>query len=559
MNLAGPESRMRILQYKIAVPKLGVFGIGELLLVALYIGFSVWHLLWWQRDALIQAISNTRLESFARALGHTNQVTLAVLLLPTTRNSIWLPLFGIPFERAVRYHRWLGRILFMGVLAHMATWMGVWNGDDMLGACVLATSKCRHQPMNVLSGEVAFLSILVTAVTAYEAVRRKAFATFKYVHFALLGLTLAATAAHTLVASGSPPRANLVKYLPVALILYAYDWSVRIYRSRKQSEIVFMEALAGGVTRLVVRPPKGFVHTAGQYCFLQFPARSLIPHPFSISSPPYRMMRADPDKYSGTARESESGTITFHIKNMGPKTLTSWLFHQALASSSSGSAYPKVNLDGPYGAPPRLTAYSSVLLLAGGVGITPIISTFLSLMHYAREGHLDEDVNRLKRVHIAWCVREPECLTWFARELSEWAPGIAMAGEADELVAEINGVRFTFGFYATGSNRDKSKQASIGLNNDSLTAPLVLSSETMRASVGDGNQSEFFDGAEEVAMPTFTAGRPDVPQLVIDLAAHNEEEHSAVFACGPDVMVDAAAREGMRHPNVTVHTETFYL
>ena len=36
---------------------------------------------------------------------------LAFLMLPITKNSIWFVLFGISFERAVKYHRWMALVV----------------------------------------------------------------------------------------------------------------------------------------------------------------------------------------------------------------------------------------------------------------------------------------------------------------------------------------------------------------------------------------------------------------------------------------------------------------
>ena len=32
---------------------------------------------------------------------------LAFLMLPIAKNSVWFVLFGISFERAIKYHRWI--------------------------------------------------------------------------------------------------------------------------------------------------------------------------------------------------------------------------------------------------------------------------------------------------------------------------------------------------------------------------------------------------------------------------------------------------------------------
>ena len=46
-------------------------------------------------------------------IGHLNELHMALAMFPISRNSVWNHFFGIPFERALRYHRWLGRIAWL--------------------------------------------------------------------------------------------------------------------------------------------------------------------------------------------------------------------------------------------------------------------------------------------------------------------------------------------------------------------------------------------------------------------------------------------------------------
>src|SRR5687767_3173500 len=46
-------------------------------------------------------------------MGHVNELTMALLILPVTRNSVWFLLFGVPYERAIKYHRWMARQLLI--------------------------------------------------------------------------------------------------------------------------------------------------------------------------------------------------------------------------------------------------------------------------------------------------------------------------------------------------------------------------------------------------------------------------------------------------------------
>jgi hypothetical protein len=58
----------------------------------------------------------------ARVFGHFSNLSFSLLLLPAARNSMWVSAFGIPFERAIKYHRMMGAIAYMCVTVHMMIW-----------------------------------------------------------------------------------------------------------------------------------------------------------------------------------------------------------------------------------------------------------------------------------------------------------------------------------------------------------------------------------------------------------------------------------------------------
>ena len=65
-----------------------------------------------------------------RAAGYTLAVAIGLQLLPVQRFSIWASLCGVPYERAVRLHRWLGPAI--------AALAGV-HGFGMLGTYALSS------------------------------------------------------------------------------------------------------------------------------------------------------------------------------------------------------------------------------------------------------------------------------------------------------------------------------------------------------------------------------------------------------------------------------------
>ena len=110
--------------------------------------------------------------------------------------------------------------------------------------------------------------------------------------------------------------------------------------------------------RLSPAPGHSFRHEAGQFGFLRFLTGALTgePHPFSLSSIP-----------------DESGTISMTIKDLGDFTHT-------IGQVKPGD---KAVIDGPYGTfVPSRHGHGKLVLLAGGVGITPMLSILAHLRRH---------------------------------------------------------------------------------------------------------------------------------------------------------------------------------
>jgi Ferric reductase like transmembrane component len=74
---------------------------------------------------------------FNRALGHVSVLQLGLLLLPVTRNSVFVKVFRLRqlfFEKAVRFHRIAARLFFLSISAHGAWffvhWVRMWTSGE---------------------------------------------------------------------------------------------------------------------------------------------------------------------------------------------------------------------------------------------------------------------------------------------------------------------------------------------------------------------------------------------------------------------------------------------
>lgn len=171
--------------------------------------------------------------------------------------------------------------------------------------------------------------------------------------------------------------ALMALWFVVSLGMYAWHkvWKPAAAR-RKPFLVQEVVAECDGVTTVRLAAPAGreFAHKSGQFAYLRFldgvPGRE--EHPFTISSP----------------RSSELLTVT--VKNLGD-------FSGDLRRVESGA---RVAIDGPYGlfTIGRIPEEQPIVLVAGGIGITPFLSILGELAAHGSQ----------RRVSLVWSVRKRE-------------------------------------------------------------------------------------------------------------------------------------------------------
>ena len=148
----------------------------------------------------------------------------------------------------------------------------------------------------------------------------------------------------------------------------------------------------------------------GQYVYLRMPGISVFEnHPFTVAS------LCDEDFPSEYGEGYKDMVLVFRpfggfTRKVLEKALENGPWHTYRAF-----------VDGPYGGMQRrIEAFDDVVLIAGGSGITAIVSQLLTLIKKMRDG---KAVTR--KIHVIWALKRPETLEWFKEELRicrEYAP-----------------------------------------------------------------------------------------------------------------------------------------
>ena len=149
---------------------------------------------------------------------------------------------------------------------------------------------------------------------------------------------------------------------------------------------------------------------AGQYVYLRMPGVSVFEnHPFTIAS------LCSNDFPSAYGEEYRDMVLVFRpFGGFTKKVLESALEH------GPWHTY-RAFLDGPYGGMRRsMESFDHVVMIAGGSGITAIVSQLLDLIKRMRDGKAVT-----KSVQLVWALKRPETMEWFKEELRicrEFAP-----------------------------------------------------------------------------------------------------------------------------------------
>eukprot|EP00611_Tribonema_gayanum_P027667 TRINITY_DN6910_c0_g1_i1.p1 TRINITY_DN6910_c0_g1~~TRINITY_DN6910_c0_g1_i1.p1 ORF type:complete len:556 (+),score=136.19 TRINITY_DN6910_c0_g1_i1:84-1751(+) len=434
--------------------------------------------------AVLYTVSLDNGEEFADST--RNMWMLVFLVVPHT--SLVTLVSGISFERLIKYHTWLAYALAVPMTLHGIAHNVFTDWSDI-----------SH-----ITGNVMFAIYMTMVVTSLPIFRRRFFEFFYFIHvplaIAFAGLALVH---HDCVWEG-------IWYV---LVLYAADCAIRARRACKSTQVVGMRRITGiRVTELRVafsnlKTKEKWTHHGGQFAWVNVPkalGRGGEWHPVSISS--------------SAAQTAETGELTFHIRSMGPNTWSNDIINGKVAVGDA------IRLDGPCGVcsiPYELA--EQVVLVGGGIGITPMISLLGDLVAMAEAtGDGTWGNTRIQGVHLNWTLRETALILYF-QDLLVRALALRK-GNANG----TGGCNFTLSLH--------------------FTAPLGEVSEDLKLELASH----------------IIRGRPEWEEIMAAQAAAAEGKRVAVLVCGPaplmsDVTRAAHSANCCGSATFQVHQETFEL
>ena len=367
--------------------------------------------------------------------GHLAVVNMVGLFVLAGRNNPFIPLLHVSFDTFNLFHRWIGRLVILEALAHtLCWWVNKHEAEGSQGISKALTTDPFSQ-----WGLVGTVCLVIILFQAPSAVRHAFYEIFLHLHQLLALLVMLATFSH--IQLGNLPQMPI--FITIITIWF-YDRICRafhlLYRNvsyRHGLTTVTVEALPGEACRLTFEIRRPWTDVSGRHVYAYLPSVSLWQsHPFSIAwseTRPTPYLSLENDKLPSSSFDldlpASSRTTTSISLLISKRTgMTSRLYDRA---SASPTGIIKITglVEGPYGTQPSLDSYGTVILVAGGIGITHHLIQIRALLAAYAEGRTS-----VRRIVLIWSVRTTEQLSW----VRPWMDAVlAMPHRREVLFTEV--------------------------------------------------------------------------------------------------------------------------
>ncbi|KAK3363612.1 ferric reductase like transmembrane component-domain-containing protein [Lasiosphaeria hispida] len=330
-------------------------------------------------------------------------VAMTPWIVATTMKANLLTLItGIGPERLNVFHRWLGYLCLFLALVHAIPFyvQPVWEDGGMA-----VFEKLFPPDSGIIygSGIACLVPLIWLCVASLPIIRRKAFEVFVKLHVPVGFIYVAVLFWHTknfLMSWGYLGASVAILFICYSMRLFNLNWA----KPWRMSFLIGDEAAINIMTENAIKitVPTQMRWKPGQYVYLRMPGISIFQnHPFTISS----LCSEDfPSEYGEEYRDC---VLVFRPYGGFTRKVL-----EAAIDKGPFHTY-RAFLDGPYGGMRReLAAFDTCILIAGGSGITSLMSQLLNLIKRMRDGKAIT-----KKIVVVWALKRLEAMDWFREEL----------------------------------------------------------------------------------------------------------------------------------------------
>lgn len=448
-----------------------------LLWIALNASLFTWKFLQYKHKAAFQVMGYC--VCVAKGAAETLKLNMALILFPVCRNTItWLRKTRassiVPFDDNINFHKVMAVGITTGVFIHGVVHLScdfprIVSCPDPKFMATIGRGFHYRKPtyQNLITSTVGLTGIIIVFLMAFSftlathSFRRNVvklpwplhklagFNAFWYAHHLFIAVyTLLIIHSIFIYLTQEWYEKTAWMYMAIPILLYIGERLLRFFRENTNKVNLVKAAIyPGNVLALHMTKPMGFKYKSGMYLFIKCPDVSPFEwHPFSITSAPG-------DDY-----------LSVHIRTLGDwttelKRIFSRVCEPPTANKSGllradttlvadngvpVCRFPKLYIDGPYGAPAQNYNKYDILLLVGlGIGATPFISILKDLLNNIKsneeQAEAGNDVSKFKpsptrspegsnykgrvpaRAYFYWVTREQGSFEWFKGVMNEVA------------------------------------------------------------------------------------------------------------------------------------------
>ncbi|TVY91322.1 putative ferric reductase transmembrane component [Lachnellula willkommii] len=330
----------------------------------------------------------------AARTGTLSYANLPVMWIFAGRNNIFLWATGWDFSTFSIFHRHIGIVATVQAIVHaiactVEEFADLEYWDDW---------KDQYWYM----GAVSLITMSLILVFSSSFLRQKSYELFLVIHIVLALVTLIGLFFHTKIFTG-----EFEPYLYPIVAIWCFDRLLRLLR-QLHLNIRISPAL----------PTPTTTHSTTEYR----PAANLLI--LTITLPAKRLSKTHPnshfflyqpfqlrgwENHPFTAVVQDEQTMCFYIRPQGKFT-----------ARLMRKRYPRLIVEGPYGGKGvRLQDYDTVLLVAGGSGVSATISYLKSFLFVAENESANAGVGVGKKIRFLWAAKEEALVREIvARELA---------------------------------------------------------------------------------------------------------------------------------------------
>ncbi|PSR83772.1 ferric reductase like transmembrane component-domain-containing protein [Coniella lustricola] len=337
-------------------------------------------------------------------------VNMVPLFLMAGRNNPLIKWLGISFDTFNLLHRWLGRITALEIIAHtLCYWIG--GAADSSFSAVFAKTL---QSDFLLWGFIGTVGAAFLLIQSPSVLRHAWYEVFKILHIAGAAVTLIGAWYHCQMKSF--PQLN---YLYAVIALWAFDRAARAIRVAYGNigaggTKTIVEALPGNACRVTITMARPWAFAPGQHSYLYFPTISWTQsHPFSVGWSEESEMH-DGEKLSMDRNDILGNRKTSHSYIIRARTGFTGALYKKAAACPDGRLITTCLVEGPYGGLHNMNSYGTVMLFAGGVGITQAVPHVRDLVAGYSNGTV-----AARKIVLVWIIQSPEHLEWIRPWMTE--------------------------------------------------------------------------------------------------------------------------------------------